>query len=302
MTLNMVLQTINETIEFLVSYDVRDDDNLIKFSDKSAALTFLHRVANQIRDLSVLRTILGKEGNGINVYQLNDHQMLEVLAIRLLYGRIRVRRTPKLRTLSTTGVEPEPPQYMTPQEVEQLEKTRLKTISRMNIAPENIGGSESQEEESFIGDKTDEVAKVADKTSAIEETSTVFRVQGGTHPNPNKRSKFLIAIDESNTPVINKSERLNISIGNDSHVEYFLTQRPGGEVVSFKIPKWMDDFIEESSLPQLKAKTNPLYDKATTPLKNDPTTPGCSVELPPIWAEWLEEVAIPGSGKVIKTN
>ena len=162
--------------------------------------------------------------------------------------------------------------------------------------------NKTDDEAAKVADKTDEVAKVADKTSAIEETSTVFRVQGGNHPNPNKRSKFLIAIDEGNTPVINKNERLNISIGDDSHVEYFLTQRPGGEVVSFEIPKWMDDFIEESSLPQFKAKTNPLYDKATTPLSNDPTTPGRTFELPPIWVEWLEEVAIPGSGKVIKTN
>jgi hypothetical protein len=60
-----VLQTINETFEFLTSYEVKDHDNLTKFSDKTAALTFLHRVAAQIRDLSVLRAILTKEGNGI---------------------------------------------------------------------------------------------------------------------------------------------------------------------------------------------------------------------------------------------
>jgi filamentous hemagglutinin len=115
----------------------------------------------------------------------------------------------------------------------------------------------------------------------------VLRVQGGNHPNPNKRSKFLIAIDEGNNPNISRSDRLNISIGDDAHVDHFLTQRPGGEVVSFEIPKWMDDFIEESSLPQFKASSNPLYDKATTPLRNDPTTPGRSFELPPMWSEWL---------------
>ena len=64
----------------------------------------------------------------------------------------------------------------------------------------------------------------------------------------------------------------------------------------------MDDFIQESALPQYKETQNPLYDKSTTPLLNDPTTPGRSFELPPIWAEWLEEVAIPGSGKVIKSS
>ncbi len=113
------------------------------------------------------------------------------------------------------------------------------------------------------------------------ETSTVFRVQGGNHPNPNKRSKFLIVLDESNTPVLNKNQKLNLSIGDDAHAKYFLSQRPGGEVVSFEIPKWMDDFIEESSLPQLNARKQPNYDSATTPLRNDPTTPGRSFELLP---------------------
>lgn len=87
-------------------------------------MAFLHRVAAHIRDLSVLRTILVKEGNGINVYQLNDYQMLEVLADRLLYDKIKVECTSKSRQLSTTGIVPESPQYMTPQEVEQIEKTR----------------------------------------------------------------------------------------------------------------------------------------------------------------------------------
>ncbi|MEW4367847.1 hypothetical protein [Aliikangiella maris] len=82
-----------------------------------------------------------------------------------------------------------------------------------------------------------------------QETSTVFRVQGGTHPDRSKRSKFLIAIDESGNTQI-KSDRLNISIGDESHADHFLTLRPGAEVVSFKIPKWMDEFIEQESWAQ----------------------------------------------------
>jgi len=31
----------------------------------------------------------------------------------------------------------------------------------------------------------------------------------------------------------------------------------------------------------------------------DPTTSGLSYELPSIWAGWLEEVAVPGSGKLL---
>ncbi|WP_444935422.1 DUF637 domain-containing protein [Microbulbifer sp. JMSA004] len=138
--------------------------------------------------------------------------------------------------------------------------------------------------------------------SAIEETVTVRRVQGGTDPDLNKQSKFLIAVDDTNNAIIKKNERLNVSIGDDLHADYFLSKRPGAEIVEFQIPKWMDDFIEESALPQLNASSNPLYDKLIIPLRNDPTTPGRSFEFPPIWASWLEEVAIPGSAKIVKEH
>ena len=121
--MNLVLQTFNETIEFLPGYEVKDHDNLIQFSDRAAALAFLHRIAAYLRDVGALRTLLAKEGNGINVFQLNDSQMLEVLADHLRYGRIKVRRTSKLGSPSATGMSSEQ-QYMTPREVEQLEKKR----------------------------------------------------------------------------------------------------------------------------------------------------------------------------------
>lgn len=121
--MNLVLQTFNETIEFLPGYEVKDHDNLTQFSDKAAALAFLHRVAAYLHDISALRTLLAKEGNGINVSQLNDSQMLEVLAVRLCYGRIKVRRTPKLGAPSAAEISSEQ-QYMIPLEVEQLEKKR----------------------------------------------------------------------------------------------------------------------------------------------------------------------------------
>lgn len=159
--MNIVLQTINETFEFIVGYEVKDQNNLTQFSDKVAALAFLHRIAAHIRDLSVLRTILVKEGNGINVYQLNDHQLLEVLANRLLYGKIKVRCTSKSRPPSTTGIVPEPPQYMTPQEVEQLEKKTRRGERR------SISNATSVTEVIPVVNKTDEVSKVANKTSEV---------------------------------------------------------------------------------------------------------------------------------------
>jgi hypothetical protein len=155
--LSLVLQTFNETIEFLTGYEVKDHDNLTQFSDKAAALAFLHRIAAYLRDVNALRTLLAKEGNGINVSQLNDSQMLEVLADRLRYGRIKVRRTPKVGASSGTGIGSEQ-QYMTPREVEQLEKKRRG--ERGLILPTASKADEVTE----AADKTDKEGKTVDNT------------------------------------------------------------------------------------------------------------------------------------------
>jgi hypothetical protein len=62
----------------------------------------------------------------------------------------------------------------------------------------------------------------------------------------------------------------------------------------------MGDFIDEVAIPQAFYRTNPANQGGLAPKVVDPTTPGRSYELPPIWAKWLQEVAIPGSGKVLK--
>ena len=60
----------------------------------------------------------------------------------------------------------------------------------------------------------------------------------------------------------------------------------------------MMDFIDENAIPQAGYRTNPLNQGGLAPKHVDSTTPGKSYELPPIWAEWLEEVAIPDTGKI----
>lgn len=151
-----MLQTLNETIEFLPSYEVKDHNNLTKFSDKVAALELLHHVVAHIRDMSILRSLLMKEGNGVNVCQLDDHQMLEVLADHLFYGRIKVKRTPKL-SRQATGAIPEQ-QYMTPREVEQMEKTRRE--ERRTI-PQTSGLDNSSTDK--VIDKTNKATKVSNE-------------------------------------------------------------------------------------------------------------------------------------------
>ena len=62
----------------------------------------------------------------------------------------------------------------------------------------------------------------------------------------------------------------------------------------------MGDFIENEAVPQINYKSNPKNQGGLAPKVVDPTTPGRSYGLPSVWAGWLEETAIPGSGKVIK--
>lgn len=69
-------------------------------------------------------------------------------------------------------------------------------------------------------------------------------------------------------------------------------------IFSFKVPKRMADLKEGSVIPLVGYRTNPLHQGRLTPKRVEPTTPVRSYELPSIWAEWLEEVAIPVSGSV----
>ena len=89
-------------------------------------------------------------------------------------------------------------------------------------------------------------------------------------------------------------------MGDPEHARYFLSKRPGADITSFEIPKWMHDFIQGEAIPQANYRSNPMNQAGLAPKIVDPTTPGRSYELPPIWAKWLEEVAIPGSGKVTR--
>jgi filamentous hemagglutinin len=125
-------------------------------------------------------------------------------------------------------------------------------------------------------------------------TSTVYRVQGGVMPNA---SKTLITLDANGSPII-QNGTLNISIGDASHAEYFQTLRPGSTVTSFDIPTWMDDFIQENAISQYRYNSSPLNQGGLAPKIVDPTTPGRSYELPSPWGTWLQENAVPGSGKV----
>ena len=62
----------------------------------------------------------------------------------------------------------------------------------------------------------------------------------------------------------------------------------------------MDELIQQQAIPQLSYKNNVLNQNGLAPKIVDPHTPGRSYEFHSLWNRWLEEVAIPGSGLIIK--
>lgn len=123
-----------------------------------------------------------------------------------------------------------------------------------------------------------------------------FRVQGGIPP---KASKVLITIDGSGNASF-KNATINLSVGDTKHAEHFMSLRPGSELVKFEVPQWFDDFLKSNAIPQNGYKLNPANQGGLAPKIVDPTTPGTSYELPPVWSRWLNENAVKGSGQVIK--
>jgi hypothetical protein len=120
-----------------------------------------------------------------------------------------------------------------------------------------------------------------------EESVLYFRVQGGTMPNA---SRELLTPIENGKIKVKKDTNLNISTGDIKHAEYFLKEkRPGGEIVSFEVPKSLDNLVKETAIPQKNYKKNPLNQGGTAPKIVDPTTPGTSYEFPPDWADLFEE-------------
>jgi RHS repeat-associated protein len=126
------------------------------------------------------------------------------------------------------------------------------------------------------------------------ETVTYYRVQGGSPP---LASRNLVQVDAAGN-VTFKNSTLNVSVGNMEHAQYFLNQRQGARITSFEVPKWFHELAIDAAIPQKGYRTNPMNQGGLAPKIVDPTTPGLSLELPPIWSQWLNEVAVPGSGKV----
>ena len=128
------------------------------------------------------------------------------------------------------------------------------------------------------------------------ETVTYRRVQGGEGVQSQQR---VIIDKDGNVYIPNKEGKLNISIDNGEHSQYYVnTKRPGADIYEFEVPKWFDDFVKENAIPQQGYRSNPLNQGRTAPSLNDPSTPGTCIEFPAPWIEWIEEYS--SNGRVIK--
>jgi len=133
-----------------------------------------------------------------------------------------------------------------------------------------------------------------DERNDQDDAITYFRVQGGG-------SKYLVHFDVAGNVNINpKDVPLNLSVGTSEHAEFFQTlRRPGGRIYEFKVPKWFHAMVMENAVAQAFYNMNPQNQEGIAPKITDSTTLGLTLEFnPPLWHQWIEEVAISGSGKV----
>ena len=127
-------------------------------------------------------------------------------------------------------------------------------------------------------------------------TVTYRRVQGGEGTQSQQR---VVIDNDGNVYIPNKESKLNISIDNGEHSQYYVnTKRPGADIYEFEVPKWFDDFVKENTIPQQGYRSNPLNQGRTAPSLNDISTPGTCIEFPAPWIEWIEEYS--SNGRVIK--
>ncbi|MEB9895677.1 contractile injection system protein, VgrG/Pvc8 family [Bacillus cereus] len=109
----------------------------------------------------------------------------------------------------------------------------------------------------------------------------------------------MIVNDDGTISVVTKKSNLNVSAETAEHAEYFMQKKgEGSYIIEFEVDSWFHDMIKEYAIPQKYYRTNPLNQGRTAPKIVDPHQPGLSLELPPIWIDWIEELA--KNAKILK--
>jgi len=107
-----------EQIEFFTRFEPSAKGPPIYFLDKVDALAFLKPLFMNSWDRSELRSLLAKVEGAVKVEGLTDGEVMDLLADRLVSGRIWAVRVRLLRRSRST----KPREYMTPLEVSRMER------------------------------------------------------------------------------------------------------------------------------------------------------------------------------------
>lgn len=109
----------------------------------------------------------------------------------------------------------------------------------------------------------------------------------------------MIVNDDGTITVVTKKGNINVSAVTREHADYFIQKKgEGSYIIEFEVDRWFHDMIMENAIRQRSYKTNLLNQGKTAPKIVDPHQPGLSLELPPVWIDWIEELA--KNAKIIK--
>lgn len=138
------------------------------------------------------------------------------------------------------------------------------------------------------------------------ENVKVYRVQGGGAGAQTSRERINLDNSTGNITIPSRSE-LYISTGSNIHAVFYRDgilpnyppPRLGGEIISFEIPRWLDEQMKAVCIPQHNASLN-TYNNGANPLPQmvDPNRPGDPFGISHHWIDLFLEHYIKGSGKI----
>jgi len=137
------------------------------------------------------------------------------------------------------------------------------------------------------------------------ENVKVYRVQGGGAGFQTSQER--IELFKNGDIGIADGDELYISTGSMAHAifyangipPYYPASRPGGQIISFEIPRWLDEQMKSESIPQHSASSNNFNSRTNPrPQMVDPNRPGDPFGISENWINLFLQYYIRGSGKI----
>ena len=139
-----------------------------------------------------------------------------------------------------------------------------------------------------------------------------YRVQGGG--SGTATSMELLTVQPNGNLTFNdKTRELYFSTDDMDHAIYYTTgqgtningdvinrppPRPGGVIIEFEVPRWLDSQMKSAAVPQHRAGYNPFNNNS--PQIVDPTQPGHPFGIKENWQTLIESNYIEGSARIVE--